>query len=253
MNRRNFLTGIVGVPLLSKYVVPSPVVPNATTESSYDAAYDWSLVGRKNQQFPVGNWDTWVIITGRGWGKSRTSMEWVRHSIESCANSHIGVVGVNARDARFLAETLLKICPPSNRPVYSPVRRSLTWDNGSVVYLYSAERPDDLRGPSHDGIVLHELCSYQHDNESSKMRTCIDSARFALRKGSNPRMVIATTPKPVQPFLEIIKSRSSRMYITRGTSMENLDNMDESTMRDLLERYNSTKLWLQEIYGEVIL
>ena len=116
--------------------------------------YDWPFWARPNQLPPQGDWRVWLLLAGRGFGKSRTGAEWVREQVESGRSRRIALVAPTAADVRDVMiegeSGLLAICPPWNMPVYESSKRRLTWPNGAIATTYSAEEPDRLRGPQHD-------------------------------------------------------------------------------------------------------
>ena len=121
----------------------------------------WDVWGRPDQQAPGGAWRTWLILAGRGWGKSRTGAEWVRAQATSGRASRIALVARTAADVRDVIvegeSGILAISPPHERPIWEPSRRRLTWPGGTIATTYSAEEPDQLRGPQHDAAWCVQL------------------------------------------------------------------------------------------------
>ena len=158
-------------------------------------AYDWKRWARPTQIAPDGDWDGWLILAGRGWGKTRTGAEIVRAWAESGTCKRIGLVSETSADGRdVLAEGesgILAISPPWAKPVYESSKRRITWPNGAIATLYDAREPDQLRGPQHDGILFDELAKYRY------AEAVFDNAMFGLRLGTHPRYVITTTPRPI--------------------------------------------------------
>jgi len=127
----------------------------------------WPAVARPNQLPPPGDWwQIWLLLAGRGFGKTRTLAEWVCDQAASGQASRIALVAATAADARdVLVEGesgILAVAPPWCRPIYEPSKRRLTWPNGVIATTFSAEEPDRLRGPQHDAAVCDELASWSH-------------------------------------------------------------------------------------------
>ena len=139
----------------------------AVDRSAESSRFDWYAEGcpcglaagecrqhpraRPSQRPPAGDWRTWLVLAGRGFGKTRCAAEWVRHRVETGAARRIALVGATAADVRDVMVEgpggLMAVCPPGSRPRYEPSRRRLTWPNGAVATTYSAEEPERLRGP----------------------------------------------------------------------------------------------------------
>ena len=215
--------------------------------------WDWRIRGRPDQIPPVGEWLTWLVLAGRGFGKTRSGCEWVRSIAcgESplAAGSHrrIAVVAETAADARdVLVEGesgILAIHPPDFRPLFEPSKRRITWPNGAMATLYNGTEPDQLRGPQHDAALVDELAKYDYAREAW------DMLQFGLRLGNNPRQVVTTTPRPIGILKEIVASPNT--IITRGTTYDNLENLAES-YRNIIARYEGTRLGRQELNAEIL-
>ena len=173
---------------------------------------DWHSIARPEQLPPDGDWSTWLILAGRGWGKTRTGAEWVRGLAEAGSVARIALVGPTASDCRDTmvegSSGLLAIAPNSNRPIYEPSKRRLTWPNGVQAAMFSSEEPERLRGPQHGAAWLDELGAW------SNVDATWDMLQFGLRVGKRPRQVITTTPKPHKLLKELLKRRD--VIISRG-------------------------------------
>jgi len=211
------------------------------------ALYDWGLWARPNQLEPSGDYRYWLVLAGRGYGKTRAGVEWVRAQIESGKASRAVAVAPTAADCRdTLTEGpsgFLQCCPPWNRPTYEPSKRRLTWPNGATCTLYSAEESDRLRGVNCDLLLADELAAW------SKPETW-DMAMFALRLGDNPRAMITTTPRPTRLIRELLEHRDA--VVTRGSTYENKSNLAPQFLEEIVRRYEGTRLGRQEIYAEVL-
>ncbi len=179
--------------------------------------YNWDFWARDNQLPPPGEWRVWVILAGRGWGKTKSGAEWIRAQVERHGKGNIALVGPTAGDVRDIMlegeSGLLQICPPWNRPRYQPSLRKVTWPNGAEAHLYSAEEPDRLRGPNHDAAWADELAAWMYLEETW------DNLEFGLRSGEDPRVVVTTTPKPRAKLREILADPETRK--TTGSTYEN--------------------------------
>ena len=136
-------------------------LPDDDAESVLD---DWRVWARPSQLPPAGDWRIWLLLAGRGFGKTRSGAEWVRAQAERGAVQRIALVAPTARDARLVMvegeSGLLAIAPADNRAVFEPSKRQLTWPNGAIATLYSADEPDRLRGPQFDAAWCDELAAW---------------------------------------------------------------------------------------------
>lgn len=210
--------------------------------------YDWLFWARPGQLAPDGDWSIWLILSGRGFGKTRCGAEWVRQQVEGGHAKRIAIVAPTAADARKVIvegeSGILSISPPWCRPVYQPSQRQLTWPSGAIATLYSAEEPERLRGPQHDAAYLDELAAWKY------MRETWDMLQFGLRLGARPRQVVTTTPKPLSLLKEIISRHDA--VVTRGSTSENAANLAPAFLRTIVDKYKGTRLGRQELEGELI-
>jgi phage terminase large subunit-like protein len=209
----------------------------------------WRVRARPEQREPIGDWwSTWLILSGRGWGKTRTGTEWVHGHAMAGTASRIAIVVPTAADVRdVLVEGpsgFLSIASNSTRPTWEPSKRRLTWPNGCEAAVYSAEEPERLRGPQHDLAYCDELATWPHPET-------IDMLNLGLRVGIRPRKLITTTPKPSKLLKAIIADPAT--VITRGKTADNEKNLAASFMAGILRKYGGTRLGRQEIDGELLL
>ena len=195
-----------------------------------------------------------MVLAGRGFGKTRSSAEWLRSMV--CGRtplakgnaSRIAVVAETAADARDVMvegdSGILAVHPPDFRPRYEPSKRRLTWPNGAVATLYNGTEPDQLRGPQHDLAVVDELAKYKYAQEAW------DMLQFGLRLGDHPRQMVTTTPRPIPIMRQIMADPTT--VITRGTTFDNSANLASSFLRQVRLRYEGTRLGRQELDGEVL-
>ena len=224
------------------------LLTNLTDEEAAALIYDWAKWARPAQLLPGGDWDGWLILAGRGWGKTRCGAETVRAEIEAKRAFRIALVAETAADGRNVIvegeSGILATAPPWNRPLYEPSKRKLTWPCGAIATLYDACEPDQLRGPQHDFILFDELAKYRY------AEAVFDNAMFGLRLGTHPRWIATTTPRPIALIKKLLAARS--VTVTRGRSDENLSNLSPSYRRNVIERYRGTRLGRQELDGEVL-
>jgi phage terminase large subunit-like protein len=209
--------------------------------------HDWRYWARPEQLPPAGEWRTWLVLAGRGFGKTRTGAEWVRSEAEAGRRGRIAVVGPTAADARDVMvegeSGLLAIAPRHARPTYEPSKRRLTWPNGALATLYSADEPDRLRGPQHDGAWCDEAGVW-------KAPEAWDMLLFGLRLGHDPRVVVTATPKPVQLIRDLVADPHTVM--TRGSTFDNADHLPRAFLEQVVGRYEGTRLGRQELHAELL-
>lgn len=211
------------------------------------ALYEWPLWARSNQLEPEGDHRYWLVLAGRGFGKTRAGVEWVRANIESGRARRAIVVAPTAADCRDTIvegpSGFLRVCPSWDRPLYEPSKRRLTWKSGATVTLYSAEESDRLRGVNTDLLLADELAAWARPETW-------DMAMFALRLGTNPRAMITTTPRPTKLIRQLLEHDQS--VVTRGSTYDNRENLAPQFIDEIVRRYEGTRLGRQEIYAEVL-
>lgn len=212
-----------------------------------EAKYRWTLHARPKQLPPPGDWYAWLILAGRGFGKTRTGAEWIRHKIESGQAGRIALVGRTAADVRDTMiegeSGLLAVCPPWAKPTYEPSKRRVTWPNGAIATAFTGEEPNALRGPQHDAAWADELAAWKYPETW-------DQLQFGLRLGQRPQVVITTTPRPT-PLVKSIVADSDSVTV-RGTSYENRENLAPSFFKQIIQKYEGTRLGRQELNAELL-
>ena len=166
-----------------------------------DISRDWQLWAREDQLPPIGNWINWLVLGGRGAGKTRTGAEWVRgialglRGFSAKPVMRIALVGETLEDVRAVMiegeSGILAVHPKHQRPRFETAKRQLTWPNGAIAQMFSGNRPDGLRGPQFEAAWCDELCKWNYPQETW------DMLQFCLRLGPKPRQVITTTPRPI--------------------------------------------------------
>ena len=218
-----------------------------TEEEKLQVMWDWTLWARPKQLAPEGNWRAWLILAGRGFGKTRSGAEWVRQQVNAGNAQRIALVGATAADVRDTMiegeSGLLRIFPEHERPRYEPSKRRLTFSNGAIATSYSADEPDRLRGPNHDLAWCDEIAAWRYPD-------AWDQLVFGLRTGKNPRLVATTTPRPT-PLIRSLVEREDTV-VSRGSTYENTSNLAPAFVEEILRRYEGTRLGRQELHAEIL-
>lgn len=208
----------------------------------------WEEVARPNQIPPDSEWLIWLILSGRGWGKTRTGAEWLANEAIKNPRTRWAIVARTFADARdTCAEGESGIVNVLQR--YQVIRNwnrsmgEIVLTNGSKIKLFSAEEPDRLRGPQHHGAWCDELAAWEDPD-------AWDQLMFGLRLGNRPRTVVTTTPRPVALLKSLINRDTT--YITRGNTFENAKNLAATALLELQARYAGTRLGRQELEGELL-
>ncbi len=209
--------------------------------------YDWPSWARQAQIAPQGSWSFWVVLAGRGFGKTRTGAEWIRSKVETEQCGRLAFVAKDpgeARDVMIEGESgILRVSPPWFRPKYEPSKKRLTWPNGAIATIYSSEDPEELRGPQHDGGWIDELFKMRNQQE------VWDQFLFGLRLGDNPQACITSTPRPTKTMKDILKD--SMTVVTGGSTYENLQNLSP-IYHSIIRRHEGTRLGRQELNAEIL-
>ncbi len=209
--------------------------------------YDWQFWARPNQLPPRGSWRVWLLLAGRGFGKTRTGAELVRARVAARTARRLALVAPTAADARGVMvegeSGILAISPQWDRPRYEPSKRRLTWRNGAIATFYSADEPERLRGPQHDAAWCDELTSWRYPE-------AWDMLMFGLRLGQDPRVVVTTTPRPTTLLRALVADPA--VAVTRGTTYENRPNLAPDFVEQIVRKYEGTRLGRQEIEAEIL-
>ncbi len=220
--------------------------------------WDWSVWGRPEQQTPQGDWNIWLVMAGRGFGKTRLASEWVREQAKytTTGQRRFALVARTAADVRDVIvegeSGIMNVSPPSERPLYEPSKRRLTWPNGNTATCFTADEPDSLRGPQFTHAWGDEIAAWRQTPDAAGM-TAFDNLRVGTRLGNNPQMVVTTTPKRVPLLYKLIEeAKSGRVVITRGSTMDNSGNLSNSYIDAITGVYAGTRLAQQELYGEML-
>lgn len=210
--------------------------------------YCWPLWSRTEQEWPAGDWRTWLIMAGRGAGKTRTGAETVRQVVERAPGQRIALVGPTAGDCREVMvegeSGLLSVFPPKQRPIYEPSKRRVTFHNGSRAFLYSAEEPERLRGPQHHWGWCDEIATYP------KIKELWSNLQFGLRLGNDPRVLATTTPRPSKWLRQLLNDAGT--IVSRGSTFDNAANLPAAQLAEFRRVYGGTRIGRQELEGELL-
>lgn len=223
--------------------------------------YDWLFWSRPGQLPPPGDdWLVWLILAGRGWGKTRVGAEFIR---DFCANNPrsraalVAATFADGRDAMVEGESgLLAITPPQQLRGGDPDKAfnrsigELYFANGSIAKIYSSEKPGQLRGPQSHVAWCDEAAKFKDAHLGTQEDTTWSNLMMGLRLGKHPRVVVTTTPKPHRLIKQLVKKPTT--VVTRGSTFENLANLAPTFRTQILDQYEGTRLARQELYAEIL-
>lgn len=211
-------------------------------------------MARPTQLAPSGDWTAWLYLAGRGAGKTRTAAEEIIYRAIKTDGSRWAVVAPTFSDAR-------DICAEGESGLLNVARRygvlaprngwnrsmgEIRLTNGALIKLYSAEEPDRLRGPQHHGAWCDELASFKYPDT-------YDQLKFGLRLGDKPQIIITTTPRPIKLIKQLLSEQENgSVVVTRGTTFDNAKNLPDAFIKELLAKYDGTRIGKQEMYGEIL-
>ncbi len=216
---------------------------------SFVSGMQWLQQARPEQLTPRGNWRVWLVMAGRGWGKTRTGAEDLASYVLWHPGVRAGVIAptyADARDTCVEGESgLLKALPPETIEKWNRSMGEIWLANGSRIKLFSADEPERLRGPQHHRVWCDECGAWES-------RDAFDQMMFGLRLGRDPRVVVTTTPRNTDMLRELFKRKDDDVIVTRGRTMDNADNLSPHVLRQLTERYGGTRLGRQELDAEFL-
>jgi phage terminase large subunit-like protein len=209
---------------------------------------NWDFWSRDAQREPEGDWRVWLVMAGRGFGKTRAGAEWVRSVAENDGEARIALVAATLHEARSVMvegpSGLLAIAPEKERPIYAPSLRRLVWRSGAQAALYGAAEPESLRGPEHSHGWADEIAKWPGGEDAW------DNLMMGMRLGARPRIMATTTPRPVALLRRLV--RESDVMVTRGRTVDNEMNLPGSFLSAMQQGYGGTRLGRQELDGELI-
>ena len=209
---------------------------------------DWPWWRRGDQCPPAGDWHVWMLLAGRGFGKTRTGAEWVRGYAETHPGARIALVAASLHEGRQVMiegeSGLLAIAPDHDRPDYESSLRRLSWANGAVATLYSAAEPESLRGPEHSAAWCDEIAKWPQGEAAW------DNLMLTMRIGEKPRVVATTTPRGVPLVRRLIDEKGVEK--TGGSTRNNRHNLSPQWLATMDRLYGGTRLGRQELGGELL-
>lgn len=230
--------------------LPAPdrnsLLGSLSDEAKAALAYQWDgWLARPEQLPPAEPWRFWLIMAGRGYGKTRVGAEELRKAARRIRYPNIiGATADDARDIMIEGESgILAICPPDERPTYQPSKRQLAWPNGAKTLIFTADEPERLRGKQHEWLWADELAAWRYPE-------AWDQAMFGLRLGPNPQAVVTTTPKPTPLVRDLVAN--PHCVVTRGSTYNNLENLAAAFADEIIRKYEGTRLGRQELMGELL-
>lgn len=209
--------------------------------------YDWrGFLARPEQIAPDGDWDIWLALAGRGWGKTEVGAQWIKEQVEAGVKS-IALVAETQKDLEeVMVKRLLSIYPPGEGPKvrYKPVR--LTWPNGAEALGYNGTEPQQLRGPEFECAWVDELAKYRYARETW------DMLQFCMRAGDDPRQLVTTTPRSTEIIKAIFNGAEGKVHVTKGRTLDNKANLAAKFLAKITDKYEGTRLGRQELNAEIL-
>jgi phage terminase large subunit-like protein len=209
--------------------------------------YAWELQARSKQLPPDGDWLYWLILAGRGWGKTRTAVEFVRKRV---CEENAQTILIVARSPTELREYciegksgILSVFPPALKPNYQPSKSRIVFHTGAIALCYSAETPDKIRGAGIDTAWFDEFATYKYQKE------IWETFVFSLREGQ-PKVVISTTPRNTKELKKL--KDNPKTHLTRGSTYENKANLSDIFVDEVIKPYEGTRTGRQELEAEIL-
>lgn len=223
------------------------ILSKFTDAEAASLLYDWrGFLARPDQVAPDGDWDIWLALAGRGWGKTETGAQWVREQVEAGVK-RIALVAETQKDLEeVMVKRLISIYPPGEGPTvrYKPVR--VIWPNGAEALGYNGTQPDQLRGPEFEAAWVDELAKYRYARETW------DMLQFCMRSGTHPRQLVTTTPRAIELIKAIVGGAEGKVHVTRGNTMDNRANLATRFLEKITSKYAGTRLGRQELNAEIL-
>lgn len=245
---------IGGKTSIAQWVLDNPetqfakMVDNPTEEQARDLLALWDFWCRPDQREPGTDWSTWLVMAGRGFGKTRMGAEWVRKLARKMGDRRIALVGATMAEVRAVMvegeSGLLNIGDDKERPEFEPSLGRLHWRSGATAYLHSATEPDSLRGPQFDAAWCDEIAKWPRG------MTAWSNLQFATRLGDRPRIMATTTPRRV-PLVRALVARPD-VAISRGKTRDNRAHLPRAFLKEIEAVYAGTRLGRQELGGELL-
>jgi phage terminase large subunit-like protein len=248
MKRNELLDWLLSQPLPERMAS----LQTLSNEERIEFSTHWALWARAEQLPPAGDWRLWLIMAGRGFGKTRAGAEWVRALAGADPEARIALVGASLNEVRAVMvegeSGIMAISPASRRPKFEPSLRRLTWPNGAQATIYSAGEPESLRGPQHSHAWCDEVAKW--DNVNAKAMAAWDNLLLGLRLTEHPRVLATTTPRAVALLQRLMAEDD--VAITRGRTADNKEHLPARFIRDIRKSFGKSLMGRQELDGELI-
>lgn len=217
-------------------------------EALRQAIHGWDFWARADQKAPSGNeWTTWLILGGRGAGKTRSGAEWITAQVQAGAR-RLALVGETYEDVREVMITgpsgLMAVGFPEHRPTYEPSRHRLHWPCGAEAHIFSAEDPEGLRGHQFEVAWSDEVGKWRQADDAWS------NLQLGLRLGDRPRQVVTTTPRPLPLLKKLLEDK--RTVTSRASTYRNKGHLADTFLTEIASTYEGTRLGRQELLGELV-
>lgn len=218
----------------------------------------WGVTARQEQLAPEGAWRLWLILAGRGFGKTRSGAEWVDGYARATAQARIALVGATLRDVRQVMVEgdagLLNLGSRARPPIWNPSLHKLIWpESGAIATCYSAAEPESLRGPAHHAAWADEIGRWGLDRDGDGALAAWSNLQLGLRLGSFPRAVATTTPRATPLMRALLDpGRQRKTIITGGPTQANALHMPKAWLAAMRADYDGTRIGRQELDGEYL-
>lgn len=220
-------------------------IQGLTDDEAMALLYDWDFWARPAQKLPIGEWATWLVMAGRGFGKTRVGAETTRMWARD--NPIVNIAGPTAWDARNVmieGPSGILACCMKGEVEWEPAKKRLSWSSGAKSLVFSADEPERFRGPQHFKFWGDELAAWQYQEEAW------DQAMFGLRLGDNPQAIATTTPKPTKLIKDLVKQEGT--LVTGGSTYDNKENLAKRFFQAIITKYEGTRLGRQELLAELL-
>jgi phage terminase large subunit-like protein len=236
------------------------VIEKLDPEKLLALRHDWHYWARPSQLAPKpgepcvtdgcnchGNWRYWVLLAGRGYGKTKAGAEWVNEMVRDGIYKRFHLVGATASDVRDIMvegpSGVVTVSHPDFPASYHPTKRKVTWPNGAQALCFSADEPERLRGEQCEAAWVDEICSWRYPQAWTQLM-------LGLRLGHNPRVVVTTTPKPTKLIKDLVKNPAT--HLTKGSTYDNIHNLASAFTDEITRAYEGTRFGRQELYAEIL-
>ena len=216
---------------------------------------EFTFTAHEGQLQPSGDWQIWLLMAGRGYGKTRAGAEWVKLVTEADPQARIALVGASLGEARRIMvegeSGILACATSSHRPSFEPSLHRLRWPNGAEATLFSAAEPESLRGPQHSHAWCDEIGKWPIAHQRATQ--CWDNLLLGMRIGANPRILATTTPRAVPLVRRLMDGQAGdHVMLTKGRTRDNAAHLPGRFLTMMQREFGSSQLGRQELDGELL-